>query len=273
MSITIQSPLCSGCGICSRVCPYLILRMDETGEKASVDPAYEPACSRCGHCQAICPEGAIKVTYEGAGPVPDLSGLENPTPDQFAHLVMMRRSVREYRKKPVPREVFSSIFDIIRYAPSGMNGQSVSWTVMEKPGGVEALVGGTIQWARSIVKTQPDHVLAPILPMMIGAYDQGIDRVCHGAPHLVIAHGPRGNPVGYTDAIIALTHFDLAAPVFGLGTCWAGILTIALWDSPEMAASAGVPDDHAVHYAMMTGYPKYPCKRVPPRNEARVDWR
>ncbi len=36
----------------------------------------------------------------------------------------------------------------------------------------------------------------------------------------------RGNPGVTTDAIIALTHFDIVAP-FGIGTCWSGVLSIA----------------------------------------------
>jgi len=39
------------------------------------------------------------------------------------------------------------------------------------------------------------------------------DPICRGAPHLVIAHGRKDNPAGFTDAVIALTHLDLAAPV------------------------------------------------------------
>ncbi len=43
----------------------------------------------------------------------------------------------------------------------------------------------------------------------------------------MIAHIPEGNPVASVDALIALTHFDLAAPAFGIGTCWAGFLSMA----------------------------------------------
>ena len=52
-------------------------------------------------------------------------------------------------------------------------------------------------------------------------------RSRRGAPHLVIAHIPENNPVASVDAIIALTHFDLTAPAFGVGTCWAGFLSMA----------------------------------------------
>ncbi len=40
----------------------------------------------------------------------------------------------------------------------------------------------------------------------------------------LFAHIPEGNPMASVDAIIALTHFDIAAPAFGIGTCWAGFV-------------------------------------------------
>jgi len=72
--IVIDSSRCSGCGICTRTCPYFILELKEDADIASVNPAVAPYCSKCGHCGAICPQGAITVTYPEAGPVADLSG-------------------------------------------------------------------------------------------------------------------------------------------------------------------------------------------------------
>ncbi|PKL60394.1 MAG: nitroreductase [Methanomicrobiales archaeon HGW-Methanomicrobiales-4] len=269
--IIIDASQCSGCGTCIQACPYCILELKE--DIASVNPDAAPYCSHCGHCSAICPEEAITVTYPGAGPVTDLSEESLPTIGQLSKLIMSRRSVREYKKKKVPKDVFEEIFDIIRYAPTGMNGQSVHWLILQKPEEVRALVGRVIDWARIVVKEQPDHPLAPILPMFIGAWDQGTDRICHGAPHLVFAYSHKDNPVGYVDAVIAMTHLDLTAPVFELGTCWAGIVQIALDSSPELMQSIGLPADHKSHYAMMIGYPRHEFKNIPARNTANVLWK
>lgn len=271
--IVINSSLCSGCGICTRTCPYSILLLKDDDDVASVNPAVAPFCSRCGHCCAICPEAAITVTYPGAGPVADLSGQSLPTTGQLSRLIMSRRSTRDYKEKTVPKEVFLQVFDIIRYAPTGMNGQSVCWLVLQEPEEVRALVGRVIEWARIIVKEQPAHPLASILPMFIGAWDQGSDRVCHGAPHLVFAYGHKDNPVGFIDAVIAMTHLDLTAPVFGLGTCWAGIIQIALDTSPGLMQSLGLPAGHKMHCAMMIGYPTYRFTGIPPRNTANITWK
>lgn len=271
--IVIDSSRCSGCGLCTRACPYSILDMKEEDGVASVNPIAVSYCSRCGHCCAICPEAAITITYPGAGPVADLSGETLPTIGQLSRLMMARRSVRDYKPELVPKEVFLQIFDIIRYAPTGMNGQSVSWLVMQDPEEVRAFIGRVIEWARKVVKEQPAHPLSPVLPMIISEWDQGTDRVCHGAPHLVFTHSHKDNPVGFIDSVIAMTHLDLAAPVFGLGTCWAGIAHIALDSSPGLMQSIGLPAGHKTHYAMMIGYPRYQFRSIPPRNAANVTWK
>lgn len=271
--IIIDGEKCSGCSMCTGVCPYFILEMNDEPRQASVNPAAAGYCSRCGHCEAICPEGAIAISYSGSGPVPDLTGQTIPTVGQLSQLITARRSIRDYQKTKVPREVFEQIFEIIRYAPTGMNGQSVHWMVIQEPKDVQTLVGKVIEWAREIVKTQPNHPLAPLLPRVIGAYEQGSDKICHGAPHLVFAHGHKDNPVGFVDSMIALTHLDLTAPVFGLGTCWAGIVQIALDSSPDLMKSIGLPADYKSHYAMMIGYPKYKYQRIPKRDAAKIIWK
>lgn len=271
--ITINQDQCSGCGICSVVCPYLIIRIEEKTQKAMVIPQAAPYCSTCGHCGAICPEGAISVTSPDIGPIPVLTGQTLPTTGQMSQLIMSRRSIRDYTKKTIPRETFEEIINLVRYAPTGMNDQSVHWLVIQKPEDVRELAGKVIEWARETVKTQPDHVLTPLLPMIIGAWDRGADKICHGAPGLVFAHGHKDNPVAFIDSVIALTHLDLTAPVFGLGTCWAGIVQIALDSSPELMNSLGLPADHKTFYGMMIGYPKYSYPRIPGRNSAKITWK
>jgi nitroreductase/Pyruvate/2-oxoacid:ferredoxin oxidoreductase delta subunit len=270
--IRIDTTLCSGCGICASLCPSRIPVQDENTKIPSVNPVTAPLCIRCGHCEAACPEGAITVTYPGAGPVPEIAD-EPVTTGQLRQLMLMRRSVRDYHDRTVPRETLDEIFAIIRYAPTGMNGQSVHWLVIGDPGEVRKLSGRVIDWLRDLMKHQPDHPLAAFAPMLVGAWESGLDPICHGAPHLVIAYGRKDNPVGFIDAVIALAHLDLAAPVFGLGTCWAGFMQIALDASPDLVKELQLPDGHKPHYAMMLGYPKYRFPRPPKRDAAKVTWR
>lgn len=269
-SITIDPDLCNGCQLCIGTCPYFVLECNSSTEQAAVRPGALEYCSSCGHCSAVCPQSAILVSYDGSGPLPDVSADSLPTPGEFRKLAVSRRSIRAYASTPVQRATFDEIFNTIRYAPSGMNGQSVRWLVIEDPKKVHDLVSDIIDWARDIAQNHPDHILAPLFPMIINAWDQGSDKVCHGAPHLVFAYSHKDNPVGFIDSIIAMTHLDLIAPLYGLGTCWAGIVQIALDASPDLMHSIGIPADHKTNYGMMIGYPAYSYKNVPLRNAVSV---
>jgi nitroreductase/NAD-dependent dihydropyrimidine dehydrogenase PreA subunit len=270
--IFINQDACSGCNVCVSACIYQVLEQNPDTQKARVRDGAARNCGHCGQCEAICPTGSISIDYPGAGPVPSING-SIPSEGEFCSLITMRRSIRDYQNKVIPKETFEKIFDIIRYAPTGMNGQSVRWHVMQDPADVRALSGKIIDWARELLEKEPEHILAPVLPMFINAYEQGSDKICHSAPHLVFAYSHKDNPIGFIDAVIAMTHLDLAAPVFGLGTCWAGIVERALITSPALMKSIGIPDDHVTHCAMMIGYPKYRFQRIPKRDAVKITWK
>jgi nitroreductase len=97
--------------------------------------------------------------------------------------------------------------------------------------------------------------------------------VCQGAPHLLFAHIPDGNPVASIDSIIALTHFDVAAPAFGIGTCWAGFVAMAAISYEPLQKELGLPAGRKCAYAMMFGHPQHRVYGIPRRNPPEVMWR
>ncbi len=54
----VDEEVCSGCGLCERVCVYGALKLDEVHKKMTVN---EAVCKGCGACSATCPSGAIKL--------------------------------------------------------------------------------------------------------------------------------------------------------------------------------------------------------------------
>jgi nitroreductase len=251
------------------VCPYGIFTIAEG--IASINPTLASNCSVCGHCFSFCPENAVNPGYSNT-----YSGnmeFSDSSVDRIREIIMSRRSIRKYAGRPISREVLEELFDIISYAPSGMNKQTVNWLVIRDPAEVQKISRFTIEWAKEVYASQPAHPLVPIIPMLVSMWDQGIDLICHGAPHLVIAHGQNNDPSGFIDSIIAMTHLDLAAPAFGLGTCWAGLVQLAADSSPEFSKKMGLPPAHKSYYAMMLGYPAYKSQRIPQRDTAKVTWR
>jgi len=56
----IYTEKCTGCGMCTRVCPYHAITVNEERKKAEV---IEAACSGCGNCAAECPFNAIEMRH------------------------------------------------------------------------------------------------------------------------------------------------------------------------------------------------------------------
>jgi heterodisulfide reductase subunit A len=52
--------LCSGCGNCSIVCPYIAVELEVTDEGGCISTVNAALCKACGACVAACPNGAIQ---------------------------------------------------------------------------------------------------------------------------------------------------------------------------------------------------------------------
>ena len=75
------------------------------------------------------------------------------------------------------------------------------------------------------------------------------------------------------DCTSALAYFDLAAPTYGLGACWAGFVMVGLMQWQPLRDALAIPADNVVHGVLMAGYPKYRYQRLVPRNAPKIEWR
>ena len=129
-----------------------------------------------------------------------------------------------------------------------------------------------VNWVRDVMKKSTEHV-PPYFPAIVGAWDMGFDAVLRDAPVVVVASAPAKDSSGIVDVTLALSYFELVAPVLGLGTCWAGLLQGALLSSSEIRKKVEIPDDHIHHYPMMVGYPKSKYYRLPERKVPKIHWK
>jgi NAD-dependent dihydropyrimidine dehydrogenase PreA subunit len=63
----IDLELCNGCGICVKICPMDVFRMDKQGKKSVI--TYPEDCMLCEFCVLDCPTKAITVTPEKTSPL------------------------------------------------------------------------------------------------------------------------------------------------------------------------------------------------------------
>ncbi len=269
-TIFVDQDLCTRCGICSVVCPVAIVTPADENTLPLVKEDAAGRCIQCGHCEVSCPSRALLLNVRpdekeslptGAGMIP---------PEEMAYYLRRRRSVRHFTSDLVPKAKIEQVLDIARYAASGGNGQPVQWIVIHDPAKVKKIAGLTAEWMKSLVNTV--HPMSGYVPGLIKSWESGNDVICRGAPHLLFAHIPEGNPVASTDAIIALTHFDIAAPAFGIGTCWAGFVAMAATTYAPLQKELGLPAGRKSAYTMMFGHPQYRIHGIPRRKPLEVTW-
>lgn len=258
--LAIHPERCTRCGRCQRVCPVKLFNVDPG--RATVPRANAgEACIACGHCVAACPTGAIQLN----GVRPDtLESANGPLPgfDEIRRLVVRRRSVRLYQQRLVPRAEIERILDAVRWSPTAVNRQQVSWTVVMPPERVKEIAGQVVDY----VRLQGDR------NGIVKAWDNGFDAVMRGAPHFIAAHGFADDPWAKTDCVIATTLFDVLARAAGLGTCWGGYFLWAASEHRPIADGLGIPDDHVFYGGLMLGYPLAAYLRVPTRKPVSADW-
>jgi nitroreductase/ferredoxin len=269
-TVIVDGDLCTHCGICTAVCPANIVDPGDESKLPSVSDEKSGLCFRCGHCEAFCPSQALILNLLPKERVKLPKSAGAISAEDIGYYLQKRRSVRHFTDEPVSKEEILKILDIARYAASGGNGQPVQWLFVHDRERVKKIAGITMEYMKSLVNT--DHPLKGYLPVLISAWDHGVDVICRGAPHLLFAIIPDGNPIAPVDAIIALTHFDVAAPAFGVGTCWAGFVAMAASAYQPLQKELGIPSGKKVAYAMMFGHPHYKTYGIPRRNPLQLTW-
>jgi nitroreductase/NAD-dependent dihydropyrimidine dehydrogenase PreA subunit len=260
--IVIDPALCRRDGICVAECPVRLIEQ-QSGAFPAPSARAETDCIDCGHCVAVCPAGALSLGSTTPDKCPEVRADLLPDAAQAEHLLRTRRSIRTFRKEPVPRPEIERLLDIVRHAPSGSNGQPVEWMVVHDTERVSRIASTTLDWLRQ-------QSMAPRYGRTFDvAAERGVDAVCRGAPHLVVAHTPAGQE---GDGIIALTYLELAANGLGLGACWCGFVGGAIRGSPAVRKLVELPDGRSAAGVMLLGYPRYAYHRIPPRKAARVRW-
>ncbi len=272
MSTLLVNPdLCTRCGRCSAVCPMGIVSPPTPNALPSVKDEAAPRCIRCGHCEAFCPAQALLLNFRPDEKTPLPPGAGSLSPSDLIPYLKKRRSIRRFTPDPIPRDQLLSLLDAARYAASGGNGQPVQWLVLSDPSRIRTVSALTIDWMRTLVGSP--HPLAAYVPALLAGWQAGHDVICLNAPHLLFAHIPLNIPIANVDAIIALTHVDIAAPALGIGTCWAGFVSAAAASHPPLQAELALPAGRKPAYAMMLGHPRFLPTAIPRRNPLAVTFR
>jgi len=269
--LVIDESRCKKDGICVTECPMAIIRLKDGNGFPELVPGSEQMCLLCGHCVAVCPHGALSheaIPFEACPSIDKDLILHEQQAVQF---LRSRRSIRFFKPDAPDKATLKRLIEIARYAPSAGNAQMVEWTVVTDSSKIKEMAGRAVDWMRHVLEKAPQSA-PPYMPVVVKAWDLGLDTVLRNAPVLVVASAPKQAPNGMVDVTLALSYFELAAPPLGVGTCWAGLLQGALLSSSDAREALGLPTDHIHHYPMMVGHPRPTYYRLPERKAPRISW-
>ena len=270
----IDESRCKKDGICISVCPGNFIQLRDGDGYPEMGPSGDEFCLICGHCVAACPNDALRHDLIPIEDCPSIKKELLINEQQAVQFLRSRRSIRVFQDKPVEREKVQRLIEIARYAPTGTNSQMVEWVVFNDKGKINNLAGLVAEWIRDIVDNNPENAPYPIerLRLFLAAWDAGSDVILRNAPSLVIATASEEVGNGIVDPTIALSYLELAAPILGLGTCWAGLLRRGMLNSPSIRKVIGISDRYPHYYPMMLGYPKFKYHRLPERKPPKIAW-
>ncbi|MDY6971099.1 MAG: nitroreductase family protein [Thermodesulfobacteriota bacterium] len=270
---TIDQERCNRDGVCAAECPSRIIEMASPDGYPRPVPDAGQYCLGCGHCVAVCPNEALSLRWLAPGDCPPVHREKSFTASDAEHFLRYRRSIRSFKIQPVEREKLDKLLEIACYAPSAKNQQPWHWIVIVDTKEVRRLACLVVDWMRDVILTDPELADRFGLVRVVAAWDGGEERICRGAPHIIVAHADRDWPFGPEDCALALDYLELFAPTLGLGTCWGGYFYTAVNRYPPLSGALGLPDHHRAYGAMMVGYPEFTYRRFPERNPPRVTWR
>ncbi|MBF0485144.1 MAG: nitroreductase family protein [Candidatus Omnitrophica bacterium] len=273
ITLDVDKKTCKGDGRCVEVCPIQILKMNKNDHIPEFLPGGGERCINCGHCFSFCPPGSIKLSTMSVSDTVPFNHSQLPNAEQVQLLLKARRSIRTYKDAPVAKESIEKLLDIARYAPSGINRQPVNWMVVMGKEKVHDLAGRVSTWMEQLLEAKSPIAEALRFNISLEAWKKGEDRICRGAPCIVMAYGLKDDPMVPQSCTIAATYLELAAFGLGLGACWAGYLNMAINMSDDVRKFTGMSSRAAAGAVMMIGHPKYRYSRIPLRNPARVIWK
>ena len=110
MLFTVNTEVCTRCGLCVADCPTGLLVMSENGPVTG-----KGGCISCGHCISVCPTLALDSDMTPRKEQIDITKEQKLTPEQAELFLRSRRSIRNYQNKPVPAELIRKVLNVARY--------------------------------------------------------------------------------------------------------------------------------------------------------------
>ena len=290
MKNTVNQDLCKKCKFCIEVCPVNMIGIDKDG-LVNFIPGRESICLECGQCMAVCTSDAIKISKYNYEDDFELLPKHNVDFREYMNFIANRRSVRNFKKKEVDKEVIEQALESLRYAPYGAEPLKTEITVINNRQTIEKALPAMEKFLDDIIKWVDSPIVSRIIKRKKGKelfntlknhlYPMAKlenyklkygDRITRDAPALMIFHAKEDAEEHTQNAVIYATYVMFALQAAGLGATMNGIVPAAINKVKEVREIYGIPQDHEAVISLMFGYPKYKYKKTVKREPKKVKW-
>jgi nitroreductase len=183
---------------------------------------------------------------------------------ELQQAIRSRRAVRAFTAQPVDRATLLRLIDAAIQAPSAVNEQPWSFTVVEDP---ELLARISTESKIHMLATLAREAAPPQFQARLG--DPTFD-IFYKAPALILISSVTSNPWAVENCSLAAENLMLAACAEGLGTCWIGFAQSWL-ASAAGKALLGIPSEYLPVAPIIVGHPEGPTPAVP-RKPPEIRW-
>jgi len=286
--VIIDMDSCTKCKACADECHFYCFESDNL----CFDDEMEEFCIECGKCVAVCPVNAITLKVHQEETLKKVPSKEDlPSFDSLVNLFKTRRSRRQFKDKPVPKELIEKILEVAgKYSPTGHNQENVHFTVVQDRETLKKLSEECTNQVTNLVKTFDDPQGRKTLetsfpPAMIKkieevlpSFKRALKRIKSGIEvwrwntEIIIIHCPKDALTLIENCTLAACHIMLAAETLGLGTCSLGYITAFFNQFKAVGKIVKLPLKHIAGYTLAIGYPKAHYYRIPARKSLKVKW-
>jgi len=286
---------CTGCGKCIDICPKSVLHLEN--KKAKIKDIAND-CMLCSHCYAVCGSDAISFGHEleisefkTFKYKEQILGSSNIPPELLVNAFRSRRSIRKYKNDEIDDDVVRDLIEFAVTAPSGSNCQEWEFTIIN---GREKVWEFAVRikdfflkinklasnrfirylsvpfMGKSLISYYNDHYNT--VELAIKESDIGVDLLFHGAPCVIIVHGPMEGSTPMEDATYASYNICMLAHYMNLGTCLIGFAVEALNRSPDIKAELDIYEKNRIHAVIALGKPAVKFNRHSLRKKYSVEF-
>jgi len=178
--------------------------------------------------------------------------------------IYTRRATREFTSEPVDRITVLRLIDAAIQAPSAVNEQPWSFTVVQNKA---VLARISSESKAHVLRAPPKDIPSEHLRELLQAPDFDI---FYGAPALILISSVLRNQWAIENCALAAENLMLAACAEGLGTCWIGFAQMWL-ATPAGKEALQAPASCLPVAPIIIGHSKSPPATVP-RKPADVHW-